>query len=162
MVTDHRGNFDRQTATRSPCTGCASRCFQGIPFYLALLLLCQLGCQSVVDPGRSMNSARPPQGAIIQGTPPVPVVPPAMSPPPHVPAAPAASPSGVIRQPASSVIQLPQAAAGESKYHTVVAGETWASIARQYQMTVQQLTDANGIDPATKLQPGQLVYIPQK
>lgn len=161
MVTEHRRNLDRQTATRSPETGCASRRFGSGYLCLASLLLWQLGCQSVVDPGRSMNSARPPQGAITQATPPIPVVPPAMSPPPQVPAAPSANPSGVMRQPASSVIQLPQANAGESKYHTVVAGETWASIARQYQMTVQQLTDANGIDPATKLQPGQLVYIPQ-
>jgi LysM repeat protein len=202
MVTDHRRNLDRQTATRSPHTGCASRHFQrtyskwegeapaepgttagrataggiflhqvddasggslALPkFCLATMLLCVIGCQSVVDPGRSMNSARPPQGAVIQGTPPVPVVPPAMSPTPQVPAAPSTNPAGVIRQPASSIIQLPQAAAGESKYHTVVAGDNWASIARQYRMTVQELTDANGIDPATKLQPGQLVYIPQK
>ena len=160
MVKDHRRTFAKLIATRSPQMGCASRHFLRCQACLTTMLLCQVGCQSVVDPGRSMNNARPPQGAITQGA--IPVAPQPIIPQPQLPAAPATSPSGIIRQPASSIIQLPQAAAGESKYHTVVAGDTWASMARQYQLTVQELTDANGIDPATKLQPGQLVYIPQK
>lgn len=118
----------------------------------AWLLFAQLGCQSVVDPGRSWNATRPPQGAVIMPPAPQPVGPSATT-----------SPTvGVARQPAASVLQLPQAKPGESKYHTVVNGDNWSSIAKAYQLTVQELTDANGMDQATKLQPGQLVYIPEK
>jgi LysM repeat protein len=162
MVTDHRpAKVCRQShssiATRSPQGSCASRRFTLCQALLANLILCHTGCQSVVDPGRSMNSARPPQGSMI-------VPPPTAAPVlPAPPATPPASPqAGVLRQPAAAVIKLPQATASETKYHKVVAGDNWTSLARKYQMTVKELTDANGIDPATTLQPGQLVYIPEK
>ncbi|MDB5334728.1 MAG: LysM domain [Planctomycetaceae bacterium] len=156
MVTDHRQQLrfgkPRSWATRSGSGPRVRNIGQAFAL-LAALMLCQAGCRSVVDPGRSMNGGPPPQAPLI-------VSPPASG--PQLPAPPATNQSGVIRQPAASVIKLPQAAAGESKYHTVVSGDNWTSIAQKYHMTVQELTDANGIDPATKLQPGQLVYIPEK
>ncbi len=156
MVTDHRErcNLFKQRSWAT-CSGGGSR-LRDIGKTIALLaalILCQAGCRSVVDPGRSIQGGPPPQTPVI-------VAPPSTG--PQLVPQPSTNQSGVIRQPAASVIKLPQAAAGESKYHTVVAGDNWTSIARKYQLTVQELTDANGIDPATKLQPGQLVYIPEK
>ncbi len=158
MVTDHRSvdvgrSLSRVASTRRQPSGGASFRFNCDHVFLTAMVLWQFGCQSVVDPGRSMNSARPPQAPAI-------VVPPTVT--PQLPTPPSTNQSGVLRQPAAAVIQLPQAAAGESKYHTVVTGDHWTSIAKKYQLTVQELTDANGMDPATKLQPGQLVYIPEK
>lgn len=150
MVTDYcpHGKIIGLAATDSLITHPATA---GV--LLIALGLCQVGCQSIVDPGRPMNSAQPPAGAIT-------VAPPSI--PPQLPAPSATNQSAVVRQPVAAVIQLPQAAAGESKYHAVVAGDNWTKLARQYQLSVQELTDANGIDPATPLQPGQLVYIPVK
>lgn len=166
MVTDHRpAKVCRQSqssiaATRSPQGSCASRRFTLYLALLANLMLCHIGCQSVVDPGRSMNSARPPQGSMIV---PPPTASPVLPAPPATPQSAAQTPqAGILRQPAAAVIKLPQATASETKYHKVVAGDNWTSLARKYQMTVKELTDANGIDPATTLQPGQLVYIPEK
>lgn len=116
-----------------------------LPIIFALMTA---GCQSTVDAGRSMR--------------PVPQRP--MVVPPSGPAFPSnpvpQDTTGVERQPVAAVLQLPQA--GEDELHTVKAGETWSSVARQYQLTVQELTDANGIDPSTVLQPGQMIYIPEK
>ena len=156
MVTDHRKrlNCSEQStwATRSD-RGSRVGNMGSMFTILAALIFGQAGCRSVVDPGRSIQGGPPPQTPVI-------VAPPSTG--PQLAPPPTTNQSGVIRQPASAVIKLPQAAAGESKYHTVVAGDNWTSIARKYQLTVQELTDANGIDPATKLQPGQLVYIPEK
>ena len=122
----------------------------------ALLFCAQLGCQSVVvDPGRSWNATRPPQGAVIN-------TPGPQLPQPAGPSATTNPTVGVARQPAAAILQLPHAKPGESKYHTVVSGDNWSTIAKAYQLTVQELTDANGMDQATRLQPGQLVYIPEK
>lgn len=159
MVMDHR-QIDRVpqqriAPTRSPRRGCVSYQLTRCQALLTTMLLCQVGCQSVVDPGRSMNAGRPPQAA-------VPMMPSTAPFQTQTPPVATTDQSGVVRQPAAAVIQLPQAKAGESKYHTVVAGDTWTALARKYQLTVSELTDANGIDPATTLQPGQLVYIPEK
>ncbi len=112
-----------------------------------LLLLALIGCQTVVDPGRSQGViTAPPSGPLLI--------------PPQVPATNQPDPSGVIRQPVSAVLQLPQTTAAEAKYHTVSQGETWSSISQKYQLSVQDLTNSNGLDPATPLQPGQMVYLP--
>ena len=115
---------------------------------LATLLLA--GCQSVVDPGRSMRPIPTNPSVVIPSGP---VIPPSADP---------RDSSSIGRQPASSTLQLPQSDAAEATWHTVKAGDTWSSMSRQYGLTVPQLTDANGIDPATPLQPGQMIYIPEK
>ncbi len=120
---------------------------------LLVLMLTTVGCQSVVDPGRSMRPVPAPvsPGVITPSGPAFPSTP-----------LPQDSAAGVERQPATTVLQLPHASAKESKYHTVKAGDSWTSVARQYQLTVPELTDANGIDLSTVLQPGQMIYIPEK
>lgn len=155
MVTDH------QTTVRSKCPKlelireAGSRLVSVFPAalrcgLLTVFALVIAGCQSTVDAGRSMR--------------PVPQRP--MVVPPSGPAFPSnpipQETTGVERQPAAAVLQLPQAGQDELKYHTVKAGDSWSGVARQYQLTVQELTDANGIDPATVLQPGQMIYIPEK
>ncbi len=120
---------------------------------LTWLLLATAGCQSVVDPGRSMRPAPAPTspGVIVPGGPAFPSTP-----------VPDGSSAGVERQPVAAVLKLPQANSTESKYHTVKAGDSWSSVAQQYHLTVPELTTANGIDPSTVLQPGQMIYIPEK
>ena len=143
-----------------------------------------LGCQSgLVDPGRSRGTSRPMQPLSIPAPPAVqPTVPqgpafpsgnlpPGSTPPGSTP--PGSTPSGndpsqstshdwkhVSRQPATSVIKLSPTDDAKAKYHKVQPGETWSSLARQFGLSVKQLADANGINPSTPLQQGQLVYIP--
>lgn len=148
MVMDHRC---RRYSESSPTTKLQRR-------YLHLLLMWGLmlaGCQSVVDPGRSMRPA--PQRPS--------VIPPGVISPsgPEFPSTPSSQDtSGVERQPAAALLQLPQADATESKYHTVKAGDSWSSVAGQHRLTVSTLTEANGMDSSTVLQPGQMIYIPEK
>lgn len=117
-----------------------------------MLSLALAGCQSTVDPGRSMRPIAPqPNSNVI---------------PPGGPALPsngdAPNTTGVERQPATAVLSLPQADPAEARYHTVLKGDSWSSIAARYSVTVPQLTQANGIDASTVLQPGQMIYIPEK
>ena len=130
-----------------------SRHFQPMFAAAAAIVLTMAGCQSVVDPGQSMRRApvqTPPQVITPEG--------------PELPGNPGlqAGSAGIERQPVSAVVNLPQADASQSKYHTAKAGDSWTSVAQQYHLTVSQLTDANGIDPSTVLQPGQMIYIPEK
>lgn len=125
---------------------------------VAVMLLLLSGCRSVVDPGQSRRPA------------PAVNAPAVIAPPvnegsgPAFPSNPSTSdPSaGVEHRPVSSVVQLPQANSKEPKYHTAKSGDSWSSLARQYRLTVPELTDANGIDASTALQPGQMIYIPEK
>lgn len=162
MVMDHRprlgieqanSRFERpglEPARETPALFSATLSRVGRYTLLIALGLASAGCQSTVDAGRSMRPI-PQRPAVI---------PPAG---PEFPSTPIPQDtSGLERQPAAAVLQLPQVDSGESKYHTVKSGDTWSSIARQYQMTVRELTDANGIDPSTVLQPGQMIYIPEK
>lgn len=48
-----------------------------------------------------------------------------------------------------------------AQYHEVRTGETLQSLATLYGLTVPQLLNANGLDAADGLKPGQLLYIPR-
>lgn len=117
-----------------------------------VLGLALAGCQSTVDPGRSMRPIAPSQDSN--------VIPPSGRAVPLNSVVP--NTTGVERQPAAGVLSLPQADAAEARYHTVQKGDSWSSIATKYTITVPQLTQANGIDASTVLQPGQMIYIPEK
>lgn len=138
-----------------------------------------VGCQSgLVDPGRSRGTSRPMQPLSIPAPPAVqPTVPQGPAFPsgnlPSGSTPPGSTPSGndpsqstshdwkhVSRQPATSAIKLSPTDDAKAKYHKVQLGETWSSLARQFNLSAKQLADANGIDPSTPLQQGQLVYIP--
>lgn len=132
-----------QSSSQNP-----SRC--SLAARLVVLSLLSLGgCQSVVDPGRSMRPAQMPTTPGAAG-------------PQVVPHTVPSGPTAVEKQPASAVLQLPQANTKEAIYHKVKSGDSWSGVARQYRLTVPELTDANGIDPSTALQPGQMIYIPEK
>lgn len=134
MVMDHRGARYRSSWR----------------FWTACCLVFA-GCQSVVDPGRTMRPVPAPQGTTVD---------------PSGPSFPLNSTlrdnSNLERQPAAAVLSLPQANLNKSKYHTVQKGDTWSSIAAKFRLTVPQLTAANGIDASTVLQPGQMIYIPDQ
>lgn len=53
-----------------------------------------------------------------------------------------------------------RAANVKSVVHTVRAGDTLTAIARRYNVTVQSLADANGIDPKRPIRPGDELRIP--
>ena len=131
----------------SPRIGRQSEGSRTLAAFATCLLLTLIGCQTVVDPGRSQGVITAPHSGPLLI-------------PPQVPVTNQPDPSGVIRQPVSAVLQLPQTEAAEAKYHTVSQGETWSSISRKYQLSVQDLTNSNGLDPATPLQAGQMVYLP--
>lgn len=48
-----------------------------------------------------------------------------------------------------------------AQYHEVRTGETLQSLSTLYGLTVPQLLNANGLDAADGLKPGQLLYIPR-
>lgn len=144
--------------------------------WLVGLLLLGCGCQSgLVDSGRSRRSARPSptlsapstsgQSPVLEG----PVIPPGptsrsgSSSAPISLGPPEASLNWnhVNRQSAATAVQMPALDEAKANYHTVQANETWSSLARLHGLTVKQLADANGIDAATLLKPGQIVYIPK-
>ena len=115
----------------------------------ALLGLClMVGCgRPVVDP-------RGP-GPII----------PTQSLPPSSSRVPSWQTSGVLNsevQPVQteSVIQLPTESQNET-YHSVQAGETLASVAKRYGVSVEGLRTANGLDASSLLQARQLLFIPR-
>jgi hypothetical protein len=139
-----------------PCSRPAATISASIAF---MLIICN-GCQSgIVDSGRSrgrpqqtmspaiitpqLNGAHPSvSGPITQGA----------TPPDW---------AHVARQPATSVIQMAPTGEDKSQYHSVKPGESWTSLARTHGLTVKQLADANGMDPAAILKQGQIVYIPE-
>ena len=61
--------------------------------------------------------------------------------------------------PAESVLNLPSES-NSAIYHSVKAGETLASIAKRYGLSVEKLRTANGLDAAAALKSEQLLYIP--
>jgi LysM repeat protein len=159
---------DRITGTHQSHLSCycyfqSSQLSATISAVIMLAICC--GCQSgIVDPGRTrgrpqqtlspeivtpqtnatqFNSAQPPvSGPITQGA----------TPPDW---------AHVARQPATSVIQMAPTGEDKSQYHSVKPGESWTSLARTHGLTVKQLADANGMDPAAILKQGQIVYIPE-
>jgi LysM repeat protein len=61
--------------------------------------------------------------------------------------------------PGTGVQVTPPPATGQTSY-TINAGDTLFSIARAYNLTVEQLAAANNIDPNGVLTPGQVLVIP--
>ena len=59
-----------------------------------------------------------------------------------------------------SVIQLPTESQNAT-YHTVQAGETLASVAKRYGVSVERLRTVNGLDVLSTLQVQQLLFIPK-
>ncbi|MFM9966386.1 MAG: LysM peptidoglycan-binding domain-containing protein [Planctomycetaceae bacterium] len=118
---------------------------------IAMLLL---GCGSpVVDPGRSTTPLAPPVSPPV--TPPV-----AIPQPSNSLERPTLDTSDIPQVPAESVINLPSES-NTANYHSVQAGETLASIAKKYRLSVEQLRAANGLDASATLKSQQLLYIPQ-
>ena len=62
--------------------------------------------------------------------------------------------------PAESVLNMPSES-NSATYHSVKAGETFASIAKQYGVSAEKLRTANGLDAAATLKSQQLLYIPK-
>lgn len=119
------------------------------------------GCQSGAVPASQMRSVPP--GYSASGA--LPAIAPVNEPLGSYPAQTSNPPAGsdwnhVRSEPAKSVLSLPQTREAEARYHTIQSGENWSSIGRKYGLTVQQLTEANGLTSATPLQPGQSVFIP--
>mgnify|MGYP003390046107 CR=1 FL=1 len=103
-----------------------------------------LGCGSpIVDPGRSTSFA------------PLPI---------QQPASPAGLPTlespEVQQVPAESLLELPNES-NSATYHTVQAGQTLTSIARQYGISAEKLRAANGLDASATLKSEQLLFIPK-
>lgn len=105
-----------------------------------------LGCGSpVVNPGRTTT----------------PIAPSAMSSPPaSASGLPTLDSPDVQQVPAESVLSFPSES-NSATYHSVKAGETLASIAKRYGLSVEKLRTANGLDAATALKSEQLLYIPK-
>lgn len=49
----------------------------------------------------------------------------------------------------------------EDYYHEVRAGETLSRIAKQYDSSAEELAKVNGLGAPDRLEPGQLIYIPE-
>lgn len=64
--------------------------------------------------------------------------------------------------PASQLVPLPTKEATNAAYHTVVQGESWSAIASRYQLTAEELSKANGLTVNSKLEAGQMLYLPPK
>jgi membrane-bound lytic murein transglycosylase D len=113
----------------------------------SVLLLILSGCgRPIVDPGRSTTI---------------------ISPPTVQPAAPASSGGlptlespEIERVPAESVLRLPNESEPVT-YHAVQAGETLATVAKKYGVSVEQLRTANGLDRSSSLKVQQLLFIPR-
>ena len=91
---------------------------------------------------------------------PAPPMPPASIAPSPIPATPARTDFGELpRVPASNFLP-PSTGSAKGRYYEVRRGDTLTSIANRHGTTVERLLESNGIDRATVLQPGQLIYIP--
>ncbi|HSC87229.1 MAG TPA: LysM peptidoglycan-binding domain-containing protein [Polyangiaceae bacterium] len=60
------------------------------------------------------------------------------------------------------VVLQPAWAQTKARTHTVYAGQRLASIAKRYNVTVEELCQANGIRETTPIRPGQKLVIPDK
>lgn len=104
------------------------------------------GCGSpVVNPGRTTTPIVPPTTTLPTG---------------NSSGLPTFDTPEIQQVPAESVLNLP----GESNsatYHSVKAGETLASIAKQYGISAEKLRTANGLDASATLKSQQLLYIPK-
>ncbi len=105
-----------------------------------------IGCGSpVVNPGRTT----------------IPIAPSAASSPPaNSSGLPTLDTSDIQQVPAESVLNLPSESISAT-YHSVKAGETLASIAKRYGVSLEKLRTANGLDAAATLKSEQLLYIPK-
>ena len=110
-----------------------------------LLASTLMGCGSpVVNPGRTTT----------------PIAPSAVSSPPaNSSGLPTLDTPDIQQVPAESVLNLPSES-NSAIYHSVKAGETLASIAQRYGISVEKLRTANGLDAAATLKSQQLIYIP--
>ena len=110
-----------------------------------LLTSSLIGCGSpVVDPGRAPSRLPPPTAA------PQPANPSAL---------PALDTSEIQQVPTESVFHLPKDSPAAT-YHSVRAGETLTSIAKQFGVSAEKLRAANGLDVSAKLTADQLLFIP--
>lgn len=127
----------------------------GTSSLLVLLSYGACGCQSqVLQPARLPNLPRAAPYQVPATTAPADPFPATQQP------ASEGSWSQLRKQPSQSVISLPQSRDEDARYHTVQAGENWTVIARQYGLSVDQLTQANGLTSASPLQAGQSLFIP--
>jgi tetratricopeptide (TPR) repeat protein len=70
------------------------------------------------------------------------------------------TPSVPAAAPRSNAAGPPRAAAGTKRLHTIVSGDTLASIARRYNVRLPALQSANPHVDARRLRPGQTLVIP--
>ena len=119
---------------------------------LAAILLSVACCgPRLVDPGRAPIRLSP----LSDATSPV------------LPVDPASATSGLPttesmdlqQMPTESLLTLPRETEN-AKYHTVQAGESFAGIARKYNLSVERLRSANGLDAAAAIKPQQMLFIP--
>ncbi len=121
--------------------------------FLTTCLLLLIGCgRSIVDPGRSTAIISPP---IVQ-----PVVPAESTGLPTLNSAETPNAAELEQVPADSVLRLPKES-DSATYHAVQPGETLASVAKKYGVSVERLRTANGLDAASSLKPQQLLFIPR-
>jgi len=59
-------------------------------------------------------------------------------------------------------LSLPSSASAKEQVHTVYAGQRLASIAKRYQLTVDELCRANGLEQNSPIRPGQKLIIPER
>lgn len=111
-----------------------------------------LGCgPRLVDPGPSTTFVPTPAPV------PAPALPAVNHPPGGLPTLEAPE---VEQIPTESVFQLPIESRADT-YHPVQAGETLASVAKKYGVSVEKLRSANGLDASSKLTPQQMLFIPK-
>ena len=67
----------------------------------------------------------------------------------------------VTQVPADSLVDIPKQDT-PAVYHTVKAGDTLTQIAREHNVSLQELISQNGLDPKAILQIGQMIYIPER
>ena len=112
----------------------------------SLLTASLIGCGSpIVDPGRVPTRLPPPAPA------PQPANPPSL---------PTLDTLEIQQVPTESVLNLLKDTPAAT-YHSVRAGETLSSIAKQYGVTAEKLRAANGLDASAKLNSEQLLFIPK-
>ena len=118
------------------------------------LLLALIGCgRSIVDQGRST--------AIISPSAVQPVVPTESTGLPTLNNSTESHKTTEIEQvPTDSVLRLPKES-DSATYHDVQPGETLATVAKKYGVSVERLRTSNGLDAASSLKPQQLLFIPR-
>lgn len=102
-----------------------------------------------VEAEASAGSPRVTPGAADSG------VPPTWTPPPPPPTQPPFSPAGPAFRPA------PGAAASQGEVYEVVEGDTLAEIAIRFEVELEALAAANGVEDVDQIEVGQLLVIPR-